>query len=129
MFTLQQIKTAHSKVKSGADFPNYFKEIAVLGVTRYETFVADGHTDYFGSNEYKITSIPKYETLDIAEKSDIEQFQNNLKSHQQGKTDFSTFCIDAGKLGIEKWTVCMEKKTCTYYDKAGNELLVEQIPE
>lgn len=129
MFTLQQIKTAHSKVKSGADFPSYIKEIAALGVTNYETFVANGHTDYFDGDGRKITSAPKYETLDIAEISNIEQFQSDLKSHQLGKTDYPAFCMDAGKSGVEKWAVCMEKKTCTYYNKAGNELLVEQIPE
>ena len=32
------------------------------------------------------------------------------------------------KSGIEKWVVCLQKMTCTYYDKAGNEILTEQIP-
>jgi uncharacterized protein YbcV (DUF1398 family) len=129
MFTLQQIKKAHLKVKTGADFPNYIKEIAALGVTNYETFVSDGHTDYFGADAYKITSASTYETLAVAQKSKIEQFQSDLKSHQQGETDYPTFCICAAMSGVEKWAVYMEKKTCTYYDKAGNELMVEQIPE
>jgi uncharacterized protein YbcV (DUF1398 family) len=30
--------------------------------------------------------------------------------------------------GIDKWKVSMEKMTCTYYDKAGNEILAEAIP-
>ena len=38
MFTIQQIKEAHSKVKSGADFPKYVHDIIALGVTSYETF-------------------------------------------------------------------------------------------
>ena len=33
MFTIQQIKDAHSKVKSGADFPQYMQDIIALGVT------------------------------------------------------------------------------------------------
>ena len=33
MFTIQQIKDAHSKVKSGADFPKYMQDIIALGVT------------------------------------------------------------------------------------------------
>jgi hypothetical protein len=41
MFTIEQIKSAHTKVKSGADFPNYFKDLIQLGVTSYEAFVAD----------------------------------------------------------------------------------------
>ena len=31
MFTAEQIKAAHSKVQSGADFPAYIKAIKALG--------------------------------------------------------------------------------------------------
>jgi uncharacterized protein YbcV (DUF1398 family) len=30
--------------------------------------------------------------------------------------------------GVEKWFVGLDKMTCIYYDKIGNEILVEQIP-
>ena len=33
MFIIEQIKTAHSKVKSGADFTDYIQELKILGVT------------------------------------------------------------------------------------------------
>ncbi len=129
MFTVEQIKTAHSKVKSGADFPAYIQDIKKLGVTHYETFVTDGHTDYYGVNEYKTTSPAKYEPLNIAIECNKEQFKVDLKEHQQGKTDYLTFIKMCSEFGIEKWVVCMDKMTCTYYDKAGKEILVEQIPQ
>jgi uncharacterized protein YbcV (DUF1398 family) len=129
MFTVEQIKAAHSKVKSGADFPAYIKEIKALGVTFYETFVTDGHTDYYGDNDYKTTSPAKYEALVVAESPNGEQFKADLKAHQQGKTDYLTFISMCATFGIEKWSVCMDKMTCTYYDKAGNEILVEEIPQ
>ena len=129
MFTVEQIKTAHSKVKSGADFPAYIQDIKKLGVTFYETFVADGHTGYYGANNYKTTSPAKYEPLTIGEISNADQFKADLKAHQQGKTDYLTFIGMCAKFGIEKWEICMDKMTCTYYDKAGNEVLVEEIPQ
>jgi len=43
MFTLNQVKQAHSKVKSGADFPAYIVAIKTLGVVYYQTYVTDGH--------------------------------------------------------------------------------------
>lgn len=129
MFTTEQIKMAHSKVKSGADFPAYIQDIKKSGVTRYETFVADGHTNYYGDNNYKITSPAKYEPLTIAPECNKEQFKAGLKEHQQGKTDYLTFTAMSAKLGIEKWVVCMNKMTCTYYNKAENEILIEQIPQ
>jgi len=55
MFTSEQIKAAHGKVKSGADFPAYIQAIEKIGVTYYETFVEDGHADYYGENGYKVS--------------------------------------------------------------------------
>src|SRR4051812_17537580 len=118
MFTIEQIKAAHSKVKSGADFPNYIQDIKKLGVISYETFVKDGHTDYYGTNDYKTSSAGRYEPLSIAKISAPDQFKTDLKAHQQGKTDYATFCNDCAKSGVEKWAVAMEKMTCTYYDVA-----------
>jgi uncharacterized protein YbcV (DUF1398 family) len=128
MFTVEQIKAAHSKVKSGADFPNYIQDLIRLGVTSFETFVTDSHTDYFGKEDYKTSSSGKYNPLIIAQESNIEQFKADLKAHQQGKTDYMTFCNDSAKSGVEKWVVCMEKMTCTYFDKTGKEMLLEKIP-
>lgn len=128
MFTVNQIKEAHSKVKSGADFPVYIQNLKKLGVASYETFVSDGHTNYYGTNNNKLTSPAKYDALHIAETSDKMQFNVDLLAHQQGKTDYPTFCNDAAKAGIEKWKVNMTQMTCTYYDRAGNEILVEDIP-
>jgi len=128
MFTVEQIKAAHSKVKSGADFPKYIRDIKLLGVTAFETWVVDSHTEYFGKNHYQTKSDPMYENLVIAANSDKEKFSHCLKIHQQGKTGYLTFCEDCAATGIEKWFVCLEAMTCIYYDKAGNEILVEQIP-
>lgn len=127
MFTVEQIKAAHGKVKSGADFPAYIQDIKKLGVTFYETYVLDGHTDYYGENDYKSSSPAKYDALNIAEVSNVEKFKTDIKAHQQGKTDYPTFCNDCAKSGIEKWVVNICKMTCIYYDKAGNEILVENV--
>ena len=128
MFTLERIKAAHSKVKSGADFPAYVQELIVLGVINYETYVADGHTDYFGKNGFTISSDKKYQPLHITDDVDAVQFEKKLKAHQQGKTDYLTFCSDCAQSGVEKWKVDMKAMTCIYYDKAGNKMLAEAIP-
>jgi len=128
MFTIEQINEAHSKVKSGADFPEYIQDIKSLGVTAFETWVKDSHTDYSGTNNYQTSSKPLYEDLTIADNTNKEKFVCYLKSHQQGETDYFTFCKHCAETGIEKWLVSLNEMTCTYYDKAGNEILVEQIP-
>ena len=128
MLTVEQIKAAHSKVKCGADFPNYIQNIKKPGVTFYETDVTDGHTDYYGANNYKTTAPARYNALTLAQIPNTAQFKADLKSHQQGKTDYPTFYKDCAKSGIEKWVVSINKMTCTYYDRTGNEILVEEIP-
>jgi uncharacterized protein YbcV (DUF1398 family) len=128
MFTLQQIQQAHDKVKSGADFPKYIQEIKIIGVLGFETWVVDSHTNYFGKNDFQIQSQPMYEQLTIADSSDKDKFQHCLKIHQQGETDYFTFCQHCAETGIEKWFVDLEKMTCTYFDKVGNEILFEVVP-
>ena len=128
MFTIDEIKQAHSKVKSGADFPNYVKDIIALGVKKYDAFVVDGHSTYFGDDNYEVSSDAKYAALTVADKSDAEKFKHYLKIHQQGETDYATFCNHSAETGVEKWTVDTIEMTCTYYDKAGNNMFTEIIP-
>ena len=128
MFTIEQITEAHAKVKSGADFPAYIQEIKQLGVTAFETWVTDNHTRYFGKDDYQTKSEPHYDALSVADESDKEKFANYLESHQQGETDYLTFCKHCAETGVEKWFVGLDTMTCTYYDKAGNTVLTEQIP-
>lgn len=128
MFTLDQIKEAHSKVKSGESFPAYIADLKKLGITYYVTFVFDGHTDFYGTKDIMLTSPAKYSIIAVAELSDEVTFKSDLKAHQAGKTDFPTFCSDSAKSGIEKWAVSMDEMTCTYFDKADKKVLVEEIP-
>lgn len=129
MFTIEQIKEAHSKVKSGADFPAYVQDLISLGVTSYETYVSDGHSNYFGSGNFSIGSESKYQDLAITPTSNTEEFSSHLRSHQQGKTDYPTFCRDCAQTGVHKWIVNLGDFTCTYFDVSGKVLLTEAIPQ
>ncbi len=127
MFTLESIAQAHSKVISGADFPTYIQEIKKLGVFSYEVFVSDGHSKYSGANEYSLISPAKYKYLEIAWTSNTEQFQKDLTAHQQGKTDYATFCSDCAKSGVSGWVMDLETMLCTYVDAQGQEIFIEKI--
>ena len=128
MFTIEQIESAHAKIKSGAEFPKYIQEIKKIGVTAFETWVADSHTEYFGKDNFKIFSKAKYEILNIADFSEKDKFERYLKIHQKGETDYFTFCKHCAETGIEKWIVNLDNMTCTYYDKAGDKILIENMP-
>lgn len=129
MFTVKQIEEAHSKVKSGADFPKYIQEIKALGVFQFETWVKDSHTVYYGENGYKTSSAAMYENLKIEDLSNATTFKHHLAIHQRGETDYFIFCQHCAETGIEKWIASLVKMTCIYYDKSGHEILVENIPQ
>ena len=128
MFTLDQIKEAHAKVKSGADFPKYIQDLKALGVSEYTTYVTDGHAEYKGENNQFLISDKKYSSLKIAVTPDFDMFKIDLKAHQEGRTNYQTFCEDSAKSGVNKWTVDIFAKTCTYYDINENYILEEKIP-
>ena len=128
MFTIDQIKAAHSKVKSGADFPKYVQDLIHLGIECYSTYVVDGHSEYFGKDSYNLKSEKKYSALDIATESNSEKFKSYLKIHQQGKTDYMTFCKHSAETGVEMWMIDTKEMTCTYYDSVGNNMLEEKVP-
>lgn len=129
MFTIEQIKKSHSEiVKTGADFPKFIQALIQLGVAGYDTYVRDGHTEYQGQDGYSIMSDARYETIDIAENADAAGLEHYLKAHQQGQSDYLSFCGQAADTGVEKWTIDTGALTCTYYDTKGNTVLVENIP-
>jgi uncharacterized protein YbcV (DUF1398 family) len=128
MFTLEQIKAAHAKVESGADFPRYIDELKKMGIAGYDTFVSDGHTLFSGLDGTGIASEAKYETQQLSAVPNSEHFTKELKNHQQGKSSYLDFCSMAAGTGVEKWVVDMEQMTCTYLDVKGSIILVETIP-
>jgi uncharacterized protein YbcV (DUF1398 family) len=129
MFTEQQIKDAHSRAKTGADFPRYVQEIKKLGLLRYEYLVENGITVYYGQNDHVVQSAARYERLAIAPRSSKEVLAHTITIHQQGQTDFITFCRQAAEAGVEKWVINTQKMLCTYYDMEGNEMIAEPIPQ
>lgn len=128
MFTISQIKEAHAKVKSGADFPQYIQDIIALGVKKYHTYVHDGHSEYFDEAMNSIQSEPKYAEIEVAEKANEAMFKERLQAHQEGQTDYMTFCTDAAGAGVQHWTIDMNQMTCTYYGSDGQHILTEEIP-
>ncbi len=128
MFTLQDIKDAHAKVQSGADFPRYIQDLIDLGVRSYTTWVADGHADYYGDDTPSMHSDPKYAQLTISDTVDRESFLHDLTLHQQWGTDYMTFCRDAAKAGVATRVIDMQAMTCTYYDSHETVILEEMIP-
>ncbi len=128
MFTLSQINEAHSKVRSGVDFPQYVQELIELGVESYEVYVDDGRTVYLGADGFTLESEAQHPFIEVAEQSNRENFAQQLRVHQRGESDYMTFCYMAAENGVYKRRVNMDQMTCIYYDVSEDEVLMESIP-
>jgi uncharacterized protein YbcV (DUF1398 family) len=127
MFTIEQINDVHKKLGAMKDFSDYVSALKLLGVEKYDSYLTDGHSEYFGSAGYCIESAPVHEKLHIAENSNKEKFLLHLALHEQRKTDYMSMSRGLAESGIAKWTVNTNLATISYYDKKGDPLLVESI--
>ena len=127
MFTLEQINNIHDRLGEAETLPQYLEALKNIGVDKYDSFITDGHSEYFGKGGHKIVSPPVHEKLSIAETSNRESFLKHLNLHNQGKTNYLEMSKGLADSGIEKWTFDTNKMTIAYYDKDGNEMLVEAI--
>jgi uncharacterized protein YbcV (DUF1398 family) len=129
MFTAQQIKEAHAKTKTGADYPRYVQDLKKLGVIKYDYVVQNGGNIYYAKDGTSVTvELAPPVCRSVSDTSSPEQLKHTIEIHQQGQTDFHTFCLQAADAGVERWTSDLEKMVCSYYDKKGNVLNAEPIP-
>lgn len=127
MFTIEQINDLHARLGSAETLLEYVRALNALGVERYDSYLADGHSEYFGLGGHRVISPSMHEVLFVAEIGQRETFLQHLRRHERRQTTYLEMSRGLAESGIEKWTVDMGRMTMTFYDKAGIEMLVEQI--
>ncbi len=127
MFTIEQVNVLHTRLGEAETLFEYVRALKAIGVTKYDSYLTDGHSEYFGKDGHKVISPPAHDTLSIAEQSNTEDFLKHLKLHEQGKTTYLEMSQGLAASGVEKWTVDTSQLIMIFYDKAGNEMLVERI--
>jgi uncharacterized protein YbcV (DUF1398 family) len=95
-------------------------------VEQYDSYLADGHSEYFGQGGHRVVSPAMHEVLPVAETGQRETFLQHLRRHELRQTTYLEMSRSLAQSGIEKWTVDTGRMTMTS-DKAGREMLVEQI--
>jgi uncharacterized protein YbcV (DUF1398 family) len=96
-------------------------------VEQYDSYLADGHSEYFGQGGHRVVSPAMHEVLPVAETGQRETFLQHLRRHELRQTTYLEMSRSLAQSGIEKWTVDTARMPMTFYDKAGREMLVEQI--
>jgi uncharacterized protein YbcV (DUF1398 family) len=127
MFTIEQINDLHARLGSAKTLPEYVLALKALGVGRYDSYLADGHSEYFGQGGHSVVTPPVHEVLPVSENGQRETFLQHLRRHERRETTYLEMSRGLAQSGIEKWTVDTGRMTMTFYDKSGREMLSEQI--
>ena len=126
MFTLGQIDDIHGRFGRQDTLVQYLRALNAIGVERSDSFIADGHSEYFGTGGETVVT-PAHEVLTIAATSSRDGLIQSLARHSQGETSYLEMSEGLARSGVEKWTFDTSALTIAYYDKAGNELLTEAL--
>lgn len=127
MFTLAQIDDLHAQFGRADTLSDYLQGLAGLGVVAFESYVADGHSEYVNANGGRVVSPAHHELLTIADQSDRDSFLGHLRRHNDGQTSYVEMSARLAASGVEKWVADTRALTMTYVDRDGVELLVERI--
>jgi len=127
MFTLAQITDIHDRLGSSNTLGAYLRALREIGVETYDSYITDGHAEYFGADGQELVGPAFHETFTITETCDKEQFLRYMKQVEQGGIGYVEMSEALAANGVEKWTFDTEKLTITYFDKAGTVLLSENL--
>jgi uncharacterized protein YbcV (DUF1398 family) len=126
-FTLEAIREAHSQF-TGVDFPKLIEQFKLMGMETNTFNLQTGVVTYVHTNGEQLEAQGKAVEVPVRVTSSIEVGKDVLKRHQTGETDFPTFCVEMAEAGVCKWISDMRAMKCSYYDLAGNAIIVETIP-
>ena len=127
MFTIKQINDLHDRLGNMESLPDYLRALNAIGVALFESYVCDGHSQFFSSDGRSLVSDAAHELLTIADVADPVGVIEHLAQHERGETDYLTMSVGLAASGVEKWTMDTNDLTVTYLDKQGNTLLLEPL--
>lgn len=105
MFTLDQIDEIHARLGSRETLADYVRALRSIGVTRYDSFVRDGHSEFVDAAGETVVTPAAHAPLDINEVIDVDAARLHLDRHGQGETGYLDMSVGLAASGIERWTV------------------------
>ena len=127
VFALAQIDDLHTRLGSADSVADYMRGLAAIGVVRFESFLCDGHTEFFGADGQHLASPAHHEGLTVAEVSDRASVVEHLRRHSGGETSYVEMSEALANSGVEKWVGDTAALTFTYRNRAGDCLLIEHV--
>jgi hypothetical protein len=87
MFTIEQINDLHARLGSARTLPEYVRALKVLGVERYDSYLADGHSEYFGQGGQRVVSPPVAPAPTRAARDDLLRDVPGFSAERDRKVD------------------------------------------
>ena len=128
-FTVENIKAIYSRPRTGADFPALIRELKGAGVTSYDHMIETGANVFHGCNGEALTLEKMGPPCPVSARPDVESLKRIISEHQRGLSNYPTLCRLVGEVGVEKWVCDLSAMTCSYFDKSGQQMHVELIPD
>jgi uncharacterized protein YbcV (DUF1398 family) len=114
MFAIEQIKDLHSQLVSARTLPEYVQALKALGVDCYDSYLDDGHSEYFGRGGLRAVSPPTHELFPVAESGQRETFLQHLGRHKRRRTTYLEMSRGQAESGKAKWTVDTDRMAMTF---------------
>ena len=127
VFTMAQIDDLHARLGRAESLTDYLRSLAAIGVVRFDSFLVDGHSEFFGAAGRRVVSPPHHEVLTVAEVSDREACLEHLRRHRDKQTSYFEMSAGLAASGVEKWVADTAELTMTYCDRAGVALFVDKV--
>ena len=122
-----EIDELHDRLGRADSLGDYLRALAAIGVVRFESYVTDGHSEFFGADGHRVVSPAHHEVFEVAEQTDLDAFVEHLRRHDAGETSYVEMSAGLAESGVEKWVADTAALTMTYRDRAGAVLVVEEV--
>ena len=87
MFTIKQINELHARLGSAKTFAEYVRALNALDVERYDSYLANGHSEYFGQGGYRVISPPEHECFPSPKAVNARRSLSTCAGTSRGRND------------------------------------------
>jgi uncharacterized protein YbcV (DUF1398 family) len=127
VFTLEQIADIHDRLGAKQTLADYLRALRYIGVRTYDSYLTDGHSEYFGADGQTLIGPAFHDVFVVARTCEREQFLEYMRRVDQGGVGYEEMSKTLAEYGVEKWTFDTDALTITYRDRAGVVLLTEGV--
>jgi uncharacterized protein YbcV (DUF1398 family) len=127
VINLAQIDEIHGRLGSQETLADYVRALRSIGVTRYDSFVRDGHSEFVDAGGGTVVTPAVHSPLEISAVVDAGAARLHLDRHARGETGYLEMSHGLAASGIDRWTVDTAAMTMAFRDGNGNACIVEAI--